>query len=84
VISIRGGLTALLVLSVLSSCATLPRTEGPPPTPDTITDLIMRWDAIERRVGHCNPAYREQYVQALKALSDSLAETAKSNAREGR
>jgi len=44
----------------------------------------MRWDAIERRVGHCDPAYRDQYVQALKALSDSLAETAKSNAREGR
>jgi hypothetical protein len=44
----------------------------------------MRWDEIERRVGHCDPAYRDQYVQALKALSDSLAETAKSNAREGR
>jgi hypothetical protein len=44
----------------------------------------MRWDAIERRVGHCNKEYRDQYVAALKALSDSLAETAKSNAREGR
>ena len=83
-ILIRGGLIALLTLSALSSCATLPRTEGPPPTPDTISDLIMRWDAIERRVGHCNKEYRDQYVQALKALSDSLAETAKSNAREGR
>jgi hypothetical protein len=80
----HGGLISLLALSVLTSCATLPRTDGPPPTPDTITDLIMRWDAIERRVGHCDPAYRDQYVQALKALSDSLAETAKSNAREGR
>ena len=80
----HGGLISLLALSVLTSCATLPRTEGPPPTPDTISDLIMRWDAIERRVGHCDPAYRDQYVQALKALSDSLAETAKSNAREGR
>ena len=81
---IRGGLIALLALSVLTSCATLPRTEGPPPTPDTISDLIMRWDAIERRVGHCDKEYRDAYVQALKALSDSLAETAKSNAREGR
>lgn len=80
----HGGLISLLVLSVLTSCATLPRTEGPPPTPDTITDLIMRWDAIERRVGHCDKEYRDAYVQALKALSDSLAETAKSNAREGR
>ena len=80
----HGGLISLLALSVLTSCATLPRTEGPPPTPDTISDLIMRWDEIERRVGHCDPAYRDQYVQALKALSDSLAETAKSNAREGR
>ena len=80
----HGGLIALLALSVLTSCATLPRTEGPPPTPDTISDLIMRWDAIERRVGHCDKEYRDQYVQALKALSDSLAETAKSNAREGR
>lgn len=80
----HGGLIVLLALSVLTSCATLPRTEGPPPTPDTISDLIMRWDAIERRVGHCDQAYRDQYVQALKALSDSLAETAKSNAREGR
>jgi hypothetical protein len=80
----HGGLISLLALSVLTSCATLPRTEGPPPTPDTISDLIMRWDAIERRVGHCNKEYRDQYVAALKALSDSLAETAKSNAREGR
>jgi hypothetical protein len=80
----HGGLISLLALSVLTSCATLPRTEGPPPTPDTISDLIMRWDAIERRVGHCNQEYRDAYVQALKALSDSLAETAKSNAREGR
>ena len=80
----HGGLISLLALSVLTSCATLPRTEGPPPTPDTISDLIMRWDAIERRVGHCDQAYRNAYVQALKALSDSLAETAKSNAREGR
>ena len=80
----HGGLISLLALSVLTSCATLPSTEGPPPTPDTITDLIMWWDAIERRVGHCNKEYRDQYVQALKALSDSLAETAKSNAREGR
>jgi hypothetical protein len=80
----HGGLISLLALSVLTSCATLPRTDGPPPTPDTITDLIMRWDAIERRVGHCDKEYRDQYVAALKALSDSLAETAKSNAREGR
>ena len=80
----HGGLISLLALSVLCSCATLPRTEGPPPTPDSISDLIMRWDAIERRVGHCDKEYRDAYVQALKALSDSLAETAKSNAREGR
>jgi len=80
----HGGLISLLALSVLTSCATLPRTDGPPPTPDTISDLIMRWDAIERRVGHCDKEYRDQYVAALKALSDSLAETAKSNAREGR
>jgi len=84
VILIRGGLIVLLTLSALSSCATLPRTDGPPPTPDTISDLIMRWDAIERRKGHCDAEYRDQYVAALKALSDSLAETAKSNAREGR
>jgi hypothetical protein len=72
---IAGGLSGLLL--VLSGCATVqpPIADGPPPRPETIEALIYQWDEIERRAGPCPPAYRDQYVTALKALSSSLAET---------
>ena len=81
----RGGRNALLLVSVLvfAGCATLPPSqEGPPPTPDTISDLIYEWDKIERSNPPCPEAYREQYVRALKALNSSLAETERERARQ--
>lgn len=73
---ILGGLGALLL--ILSGCATVaPQTDGPPPRPETIEALIYEWDAIEKKEGSAPAAYRDQYVQALKALSASLAETEK-------
>ena len=80
-----GGRNALLLVSVLAlcGCATLPPSqEGPPPTPDTISDLIYQWDKIERSNPPCPEAYRDQYVRALKALSTSLAETERERARQ--
>jgi hypothetical protein len=80
----RGGRNALLlVLSLaLCSCATTQTQEGPPPTPDTISDLIYEWDKIERSNPPCPQAYRDQYVRALKALNSSLAETERERARQ--
>ena len=83
--SMRGGRNALLLISVLvfAGCATLPPSqEGPPPTPDTISDLIYEWDKIERSNPPCPEAYRQQYVRALKALNSSLAETERERARQ--
>ena len=81
----RGGLNALLLISSLAlcSCATTSQTQdGPPPTPDTISDLIYEWDKIERSNPPCPEAYRQQYVRALKALNSSLAETQRERARQ--
>jgi hypothetical protein len=80
----RGGRNALLLISALAlcSCATTQTQDGPPPTPDTISDLIYEWDKIERSNPPCPEAYRQQYVRALKALSTSLAETERERARQ--
>jgi hypothetical protein len=82
--SMLGGRNALLLISALAlcSCATTQTQEGPPPTPDTISDLIYEWDKIERSNPPCPQAYRDQYVRALKALSTSLAETERERARQ--
>lgn len=79
-----GGRNALLLISVLAfyGCATTQTQNGPPPTPDTISDLIYEWDKIERSNPPCPEAYREQYVRALKALNSSLAETERERARQ--
>jgi uncharacterized protein YceK len=75
---IAGGLSVLLLILSLSGCATVtPIADGPPPRPETIEALIYDWDKIERKEGPAPAAYRDQYVQALKALSASLAETEK-------
>ena len=73
---IAGGLSVLLPALSLSGCATVtPIADGPPPRPETIEALIYDWDKIERKEGPAPAAYRDAYVQALKALSASLAET---------
>jgi len=80
-----GGLNALLlVLSLaLCSCATTSQTQdGPPPSPDTISYFIYAWDKAERTNKPCPQAYRDLFAQSLKALSDSLAETARERARQ--
>jgi hypothetical protein len=75
---IAGGLVGLLLILSLSGCATVtPIADGPPPRPETIEALIYEWDKIERKEGPAPAAYRDAYVQALKALSASLAETEK-------
>lgn len=80
----RGGRNALLLISVLAlyGCATTQTPDGPPPSPDTISDLIYEWDAIERSNPPCPQAYRDQYVRALKTLSSSLAETERERVRQ--
>jgi hypothetical protein len=83
--SMRGGRNALLLISVSGLCRLChapAKQEGPPPTPDTISDLIYEWDKIERSNPPCPEAYRDQYVRALKALSTSLAETERERARQ--
>ena len=76
--SILGGAAVLLLILSLSGCATVtPIADGPPPRPETIEALIYQWDKIERKEGPAPAAYRDAYVQALKALSASLAETEK-------
>ena len=79
----RGGRNALLLISLLAlhGCATTTQ-DGPPPTPDTISDLIFELDNIERSYPPCPEAYREQYVRALKALNSSLAEVERERARQ--
>jgi hypothetical protein len=81
----RGGLNALLLISslALASCATTSQTQdGPPPSPDTIIYFIYEWDKAERTNKPCPQAYRDLFAQSLKALSDSLAETARERARQ--
>ena len=81
----RGGLNALLLISslALASCATTSQTQnGPPPSPDSISYFIYAWDKAERTNKPCPQAYRDLFAQSLKALSDSLAETARERARQ--
>jgi hypothetical protein len=81
----HGGLNALLLISslALASCATTSQTQdGPPPSPDTISYFIYEWDKAERTNKPCPQAYRDLFTQSLKALSDSLAETARERARQ--
>ena len=81
----RGGLNALLLISslALASCATTSQTQdGPPPSPDSISYFIYEWDKVERSNPPCPQAYRDLFAQSLKALSDSLAETARERARQ--
>jgi hypothetical protein len=80
----RGGLNALLlILSLaLASCATTSQTQdGPPPSQDSISYFIYAWDKAERTNKPCPQAYRDLYAQALKALSDCLAEVERERAR---
>jgi len=78
-----GRIGLLLILSLaLASCATTSQTQdGPPPSPDSISYFIYAWDKAERANKPCPQAYRDLYAQALKALSDSLAETERERAR---
>jgi hypothetical protein len=79
-----GGRIALLLISAfaLCSCATTQTQDGPPPSPDSISYFIYEWDKAERTNKPCPQAYRDLYAQALKALSDSLAETQRERARQ--
>jgi len=79
-----GGRIALLLISALAlcSCATTQTQDGPPPSPDSISYFIYEWDKAERTNKPCPQAYRDLYAQALKALSDSLAETERERARQ--
>jgi hypothetical protein len=79
-----GGRIALLLISALAlcSCATTQTQDGPPPSPDSISYFIYEWDKAERTNKPCPQAYRDLYAQALKALSDSLAETQRERARQ--
>jgi len=78
-----GGRIALLLISALAlcSCATTQTQDGPPPSQDSISYFIYAWDKAERANKPCPQAYRDLYAQALKALSDSLAETERERAR---
>lgn len=59
---------------ILSGCASTSYTYKYPSGSD-LQELIMEWDAIERSVGKCQPAYRDQYVKALKSLNNAIAES---------
>ena len=74
-----------LILGLISSiilvgCATTRIDDGVAPSSDSITDFIMRWDALDRQKAS-QDEYRRLYAQALKALSRSLEETDKLRAR---
>ena len=80
----RGGRSALLLISALAlcSCATTQTQDGPPPSPDSISYFIYAWDKAERTNPPCPQAYRDLFAESLKALSDSLAETQRERARQ--
>lgn len=61
-------------IAVLSGCASTSYTYKYP-TGSDLQELIMEWDAIERSVGKCQPAYRDQYVKALKELNNAISES---------
>jgi len=79
-----GGRIALLLISAfaLCSCATTQTQDGPPPSPDSISYFIYKWDKAERTNPPCPQAYRDLFAESLKALSDSLAETQRERARQ--
>ena len=81
--SILGGLSVLSLCLLLVACATIPQiADQPAPTEESIQSLIMQWDAAEKTNPKCPEAYRAVFVAALKALNDSLAETARERARQ--
>lgn len=81
--SILGGLSVLSLCLLLVACATIPQiADQPAPTEESVQSLIMQWDAAERTNPKCPEAYRAVFVSALKALNNSLAETARERARQ--
>jgi predicted component of type VI protein secretion system len=81
--SILGGLSALSLCVLLVACATVPQiADQPAPTEESVQSLILQWDAAERTNPKCPEAYRAVFVSALKALNNSLAETARERARQ--
>lgn len=81
--SILGGLSVLSLCLLLVACATIPQiADQPAPTEENVQSLIMQWDAAERANPKCPEAYRAVFVSALKALNNSLAETARERARQ--
>ena len=81
-----GGFGVLLASScwlILAACSTVSQLPaGPETSPDVVTELILRWDQAERTNPKCPEAYRAVFVSALKALNNSLAETARERARQ--
>lgn len=70
-----------LIASVaLVGCATTRIDDGVAPSSDSITDYIMRWDALDKQRAS-QDEYRRLYAQALKSLSRSLEETDKLKAQ---
>lgn len=70
----------LIASLVLVGCATTRIDDGVAPSSDSITDFIMRWDALDRQKAS-QDEYRRLYAQALKSLSRSLEETDKLKAQ---
>ena len=78
-----GFVTLTLILGgglVLSSCAST-NYNYTAPSPADIPELIMEWDKLERSLGLVKPEFREQYAEALKALSNAIAEQERWRAR---
>lgn len=81
--SILGGLSVFSLCLLLVACATIPQiADQPAPTEESVQSLIMQWDAAERTNPKCPETYRAVFVAALKALNNSLAETARERARQ--
>lgn len=64
----------LIASFVFIGCASTRIDDGVAPSSDSITDFIMRWDALDRQKAS-QDEYKRLYAQALKALSRSLEET---------
>ena len=66
---------------LLCGCATTrPYDIGETPHQDSISDFIMRWDALDRRKAPLEE-YRQLYAQTLKSLSRSMEETERCQSR---
>jgi hypothetical protein len=66
---------------LLCGCATTrPYDIGQTPHQDSISDFIMRWDALDRRKASLEE-YRQLYAQTLKSLSRSMEETERCQSR---